>query len=78
MGDTALDVGQGSGHDVRPVDIRIPESGRRHAVVDLPDLHGLSEETAAVVRANFYQLARKLEDMRAALAAMGISITQEK
>lgn len=78
-------IGLGTGHNVRPLEIRIPDCGRRHAVVDLPSYEqGLADGAAAyladrdAIRANNYQLARKLEDMRAALAAMGISITQEK
>jgi len=68
----------GPAHNVRPLEIRIPETGRRHAVVDLPELHGLDLATAQVVRANFFQLAAKVEQMRAALQAMGIPITEEK
>lgn len=67
----------GPPHMVKPLEIRVPDSGRRHAVVDLPDLHGLSDETAAVVRANFFQLATKVEQLRAALKAMGVPLTEE-
>lgn len=68
----------GPQHNVRPLVNRVPALGTRHVVDDLPELHGLPEATARVIRANFHQLAQKLEDMRAALAAMGVPITEKE
>jgi hypothetical protein len=73
------------GHNVRPLENFIPDCGRRHAVIDLPSFDlGLKAGAVAyladreVIRANFFQLAAKVEQMRAALQAMGVPITEKE
>jgi len=73
----------GSPHDVRPLENRVPDCGTRHVVIDLPSFEDVQAKGAAAydadraaIRANFHQLAAKVEQMRAALKAMGIDITQ--
>lgn len=64
--------------DVRPLVNRVPDCGTRHVVVDLPEMHGLDPKTAAAIRANFHQLAAKVEQLRAALDAMGLPLTDKE
>ena len=75
----------GVGHDVRPLENRVPDCGPRHVVVDLPSYEDMRKRGASAyeadrvaIRANFHQLAAKVEQMRAALNAMGIDITKKE
>jgi hypothetical protein len=74
----------GPPHDVRPLEVLVPDCGKRHAVVDLPSFEDVIkggpkqyEADRLVIRANFHQLAMKVEHIRSALNAMGIPLTQE-
>jgi hypothetical protein len=74
----------GPAHNIRPLEVHVPDCGTRHRVVDLPSFEEAIKKGAAAyeadraaIRANFHQLATKVEHMRAALQAMGVPITQE-
>jgi hypothetical protein len=74
----------GPPHNLRPLEVLIADRGKRHAIVELPSFEEAVKKGAAAyerdretIAANFYQLARKVEDMRAALKAMGIPITED-
>ena len=75
----------GPPHAVRPLEIRVPDCGQRHAIVDMPSFADAMargqeayEQDRAAIRANFHQLAAKVEAMRAALQAMGIPISEKE
>jgi len=75
------DNGLGPAHNVRPLENRVPDCGQRHVVKDLPSADdGVASyaDDMETIRANFHQLASKVEAMRAALQAMGVPITQEE
>jgi hypothetical protein len=74
----------GPPHNVRPLEVLVPDTGKRHAVIDLPSYElGLKagakmyEADRDAHRANFHQLAVKVEQLRAALKAMGVPITED-
>lgn len=66
----------GPPHPTKPLEIQLEESGARHRVADFEGKDYATD--AATLKANQFQTAKKLNDLIAALAAMGVPIGMPK